>query len=200
MKISIICPSIRPKGLDVVQESLKNQIFQDFEFLVEIGLGIKPDLNKALNKMLSRATGEVVVMWQDYIKAPKDALQYIVDHYEGHFVTYPVGKTLDWKNIKYDWRRGLVGEIAPNQWEADFASAPLKAFYDVGGYDEDFDRGWSSENVDLAERVELAGYKFFCDGGLVAVAYDHDVAQNHPFRSKKRYEDNLTTLEIKRGL
>lgn len=197
--ISVLTPSIRPKGLAIVQRSLREQTFTDFEFLVEIGLGLKPDLNKALNKMLSRARGEIVVIWEDYIKVPSYALRYILEAYDGDFVTYPVGKTLDWKNVKWDWRIDKSKEVEPRLWEMDFASAPLKAFFEVGGFDEDFDRGWSCENVWLAERAAKLGYKFFCDVNIKALAYDHDKVMEHPFRMNKNTPFNSDLLSIKRS-
>lgn len=194
-KISIITPSIRPRGLEMVQECLKRQTFTDFEWLVEIGLGLKPDLNQAMNKMLRRATGEIVVSWQDYIKAPDNALEVIAS-LPRQFITYPVGKTLDWKNVKWDWRENVTKSIEPHQWEADFASFPLQALKDIGGYDEDFDRGWSSDNVIVAERASQRGYTFSCYSDLKCVAYDHDKVMEHPFRHL--YEKNRDLLAIKR--
>ena len=68
IKISVISPSIRPKGLEVVKESLSNQTFQDFEWLVEFGFGKKMSYSKDVNKLLARAKGELIVSYQDYIK------------------------------------------------------------------------------------------------------------------------------------
>lgn len=197
MKISILCPSLRPKGLAIVQKSLREQTFQDFEWLVEIGLGVKPDLSKAYNRMLARAQGEIVVSWQDYIKAPPNALEHIVNTYKGEFVTYPVGKTMDWKHVKWDWRADGSKEIEPRNWEMDFASAPLEALKKIG-FDEDFDRGWSCENVWMAEQAERLGYKFYCDSEIKAVAYDHDKVMEHPFRRNKKTPFNSDLLAIKR--
>lgn len=110
-----------------------------------------------------------------------------------------MGKTLDWESSKYDWRdSGDCRKIAPHHWEADFASAPLKAFYDIGGYDEDLDRGWSSDNVSVAERAEKAGYKFMVFPELKVLAYDHDKKMRHPFRHL--YQQNVDTLAIKRKM
>ena len=200
MKISVITPSIRPEGLKVVQESLANQTFQDFEWLTEIGFGKEMTLNKDMNKMLRRAKGELIVSLQDYISIPSDGLdrfwlQYLLN--KNLFMTSPVGKTLDWKDIRWDWRgNGKIREIEPAAWEIDWAAAPLKAFQDVGGFDEDFDRGWSWENANLAMRAEKLGYKFIVMTENKAVAYDHDVVMDHPFRDK--IPNNDTLAEIKR--
>ena len=200
MKISVLSVSIRPAGLEVVQKSLVEQSFTDFEWLCELGLGVKPDLNKAMNKMLRRVKGDLVVFLQDYIKIPPNGLEKFWSWYQAHsktLFTAPVGKTLDWSSVVWDWRaNGTWRIIEPAAWEIDWAAAPLKAFYDVGGFDEDFDRGWSWENANLAMRAQKAGYKFIVMTENKAVAYDHDAVMEHPFRDK--IPNNDTLAEIKR--
>lgn len=188
-KISVITPTIRPKGIVVIQRSLSRQIFQDFEWLVEVGIPERGNnLCASLNKMLRRAKGDTIVMVQDYIKIPNDALEKIQKLHEENpktFFTYSVAKTLDWKEVIPDWRHhGEKREIHPHEWESDFASAPLQAFKDVGGYDEQFDKGWSWENVNLAQRAHMAGYKFEVIPDIRSVALDHDKFETHPFRGK----------------
>ena len=82
VKISVITPSIRPKGLDITQQSLQQQTFKDFEWITEIGLGLKHDFNQAMNKMLKRANGELIVIVQDYIKLPENFLEECLKRYE----------------------------------------------------------------------------------------------------------------------
>ena len=78
MKISVLTPSIRPDGLEVLQKSLERQTFQNFEWLVEIGMPKRGcDLSASLNRMLRRAEGEIIVMVQDYIKIPNHSLEEI---------------------------------------------------------------------------------------------------------------------------
>ena len=132
-------------------------------------------------------------MWQDWIKAPPEALQNFWDLYQKYpntFITCPVGKTDDWENIRWDWRKaGEIREIKPIEWEADFACVPLLALRDIGGYDERFDEGWSWENVNLAQRAHVAGYKFIVAPGNTSMAFNHDKTETHPFRGKKENGD-----------
>lgn len=173
--------------MKVTQESLQNQSLKDFEWLVEIGLPPKHDLNTAFNRMLRRAQGELVVFLQDAIKAPPDGLQKFWDAYQANpttFMTAPVGKTLDWKEITWDWRNHPEGRMDWMRWEIDWAAAPLKALKDIGGFDEELDKFWSSDNVNVGKRAQLKGYNF---GNLIenpAVAYDHDAVMPHPFRAR----------------
>lgn len=203
MRISIITPSIRPKGLEITQRCLKEQTFTDFEWLVDIGLAKEHDLNKAFNRCLRRAKGEIIVFLQDYIKIQPDALQRIVDTYTGKFATYPVGKTdkEDYSgNPKWDWRKTRQGEVSWNYWEIDFGSCPRKELIEIGGFDEELDRYWSCDNINVGCRADLAGHKFECVD-IPAIAFDHDAFIEHPFRKNYHTSFNNERMELfRRGL
>lgn len=197
MKISVISPSIRPAGLEITKKCLAEQTFTDFEWLTDIGLGNKHDLNAAFNRCLRRAKGEIVVFLQDYIKIESDALQRVVDAFNGKFMTFPVGKTdiLDYSGkVKWDWRKHKKGEVAWNYWEIDFGACPLKDIVAIGGFDEELDRHWSCDNINVGCRAELAGFKFECVD-IPAVAYDHDAYIPHPFRKDYNPHFNNERLE-----
>ena len=104
--ISVCTPTIRPKGLAVLQKCLEKQTFQSFEWLTEIGLRSQGHtLNQAYNRMISRAKGSIFVSIQDYTKVPKDFLERIFEAYKDDtFYTIPLRKTLDWKSVEWDWR------------------------------------------------------------------------------------------------
>lgn len=193
MKISVLSPSIRPQGLEIVRNGLLQQSFKDFEWLTEIGLD-KHDLNAAYNRMLKRANGELIVSLQDYCLIRPDFLQKWWDAYQANpntFMTAPVGKVDDLNYSSqpvWDWRAYRNDEtknIRPcdwNTWEIDNGAAPLAALKAIGGFDEALDGVWSSDNVNVGCRAKLAGYKFACLFDNPVLAYDHDAHQPHPFR------------------
>ena len=193
MKISVLTPTIRPQGLEIVRKSLLKQTFTDFEWLVEVGLD-KHDLNAAYNRMLVRAKGELVVSLQDFMLVRPDFLQKWWDAYKANpdtFMTAPVGKV---DNLNYsgsavwDWRAYRNDEtqnIRPcewNCWEIDNGAAPLAALKAIGGFDEVLDGVWSGDNVNVGKRALLAGYSFKCLFDNPALAYDHDAFIEHPYR------------------
>lgn len=205
MKISVVTPSIRPLGLDIVRTGLLKQTFKDFEWLVEIGLD-KHDLNAAYNRALKRAKGELVVSLQDYILIQPNYLQKWWDAYQENpdtFMTAPVGKV---DNLNYslpavwDWRAYRNDEtknIRPcewNTWEIDNGAAPLKALKAIGGFDEALDGVWSSDNVNVGCRAQLAGYEFKCLFDNPVLAYDHDAFIKHPFRDS--FDGTLNTKRM----
>lgn len=188
--ISVITPTIRPEGLEIVKKCLEEQTYRDFEWLVEVGLPKKDghDLNRAFNRMLKRAKGDLIVIYQDYIKIESDTLSKVwAKHQEKPdvFFTCPVGKTLDWENVTWDWRNNPDNkEISWQQWEIDLGFAPKKALFEIGGFDEELDTYWSFDNPNVAYRAFLAGYKFENTQDIRGIAYDHDAKIPHPFREK----------------
>ena len=106
MKISVITPSVRPEGLEIVARALQKQTFIDFEWIICTpnplfdGGGPKPwakdkyrwiqddfkggfwSLNRVYNKLFKEAKGKILVSWQDWIFAAPDALQKFVDKVE----------------------------------------------------------------------------------------------------------------------
>lgn len=215
MKISVVTPTIRPQGLQITQNGLQAQTFNDFEWLVEVGIpGRGHDLNAAYNRMLKRAKGELVVSLQDFIKIPPDYLQKFWDAYQEHprtFFTAPVGKVdnLDFNPpAKWDWRAWSEKAVPPDTkylpgkwdcWEIDSGSAPLAALKEIGGFDEELDKAWSSDNVNVACRADIAGYEFKNLFHNPALAYDHDAFMPHPFREKYKPSLNTQRMAMFRG-
>lgn len=196
MKISVITPTIRPKGLEIVKDCLSKQTFTDFEWLVEVGLGKEHDLNKAFNKMLKRAKGELIVFYQDYIQIPDDGLQKMWDEYQkdkSYLITAPVGKSDDYTNPKYDWRAFKFEDVGFQGWEIDWGACPKNILFEIGGFNEDLDEYWSFDNVDVAYRALKAGYKFKCIDNI-AIAIDHDKLEKHPFREDFNPQNNNESL------
>ena len=178
----------------MVMESLERQTNQEFEWLVEMGMPWRGhDLSASMNRMLRRAQGDIIVIHQDYITAPDNALEKILENHRLSpmtLFTYPVSKYIQLgDDLKHDWRQDAIGFRPYYQWETDYASAPRKMFFDVGGYDEDFDKGWSWENVNIGHRAEKAGYVVRCDSTLKTTAWDHDAAMAHPFRGKNENQE-----------
>lgn len=202
--ITVITPSIRPQYLGITQECLEAQTFQDFEWLVEIGLRPRGfTLPSDLNRMLRRAKGDRVVMLQDCIHILPNTLEKIA-MLPNEFTTFPVGKVVHLGDEpKWDWRAHKTWEVQPHQWEADFAMAPLKAFYDIGGYDEEFNKGWSWDNVEVGWRASAAGYKFYCNHSIKGIAIDHDALTPNPFRGTRENNDhraNQTRTKAEHGM
>lgn len=199
MKISVLTPTVRTKGLEIIQECLKKQTFQDFEWIVEVGVpGKGHDLNAAFNRMIRRAKGELLVFYEDYTRILDDGLERFWKAYQERpdtLFTSPLGKVdnlgdrgekprWDWRSWKQNESQTDYTNCLSRSWEIDWAAAPKKALYDVGGFDEELDKHWSGDNLSVGIRAELKGWKFACLFTNPAVAWDHDAHTKHPFREK----------------
>ncbi len=202
IKISVLTPSIRPEGLKIVQECLARQTFKEFEWLTEIGIpGNGHSLNADYNRMLRRAKGELMVSYQDFLKIPDDGLERFWKAYQENprtFYTAPMGKvdSYDQELARWDWRNYNVFKMKSSNWEIDWGSAPISALKEIGGFDEELDKYWSCDNVNVAFRAELAGYTFDNLIDNKAIALDHDKTQEHPFRKNFKPEFNDMRMKL----
>lgn len=195
-----------------MQECLAKQTFKDFEWLVEVGVPeTGHDLNAAFNRMLKRAKGELVVFYEDYTKILDDGLERFWKAHQEHpktFFTAPLGKvrqwgdkpTWDWRSYKQDNSQTDYTDCKWNTCEMDWGAAPLSALKEIGGFDEELDKHWSCDNVNVGCRADLAGYKFKCVFTNPAIALDHDAFIKHPFRANfKPTFNNQRMEEFRRG-
>lgn len=139
------------------------------------------NLNTAYNEGLRMCSGELVVSIQDFIYITPQGLEkfWLAYQQTGGCIT-GVGDQyaqLDdlWKPINKIWedprRRADLGslyagsfyECMPNDWELNWACAPLKAFYDIGGFDEELDKWAGGDNISVCERMDALGWKFYID-------------------------------------
>ena len=186
--ISVITPSIRPEGLKIVQDCLRQQTFQDFEWLVEIGIPPKHDLNASFNRMINRAKGDLLVFYQDFIKIQDDGLELFWNEYQkdkNTCFTAPVGKVDDFadETARWDWRN-YTEECSWTSCELDWGAIPLHVLKAIGGFDERLDAWWSMDNVSVGKRADILGYKFKNVINNKSVALDHDKKEQHPFRER----------------
>lgn len=101
VKISVVSPTIREPGLNIVKRALENQTFDDFEWLVGSPFVLKKNytklpfkwieddfefghwtLNRMYNKLFKNCEGELIVTLQDWIWVEPDGLQKFWDNYE----------------------------------------------------------------------------------------------------------------------
>lgn len=191
IEISVITPSIRPEGLEVVRRTLNGQSFRNFEWIPKLSVVKEiPDLCRSCNDALRVSKGKIIVFLQDYISLlSSDALRKIYDLHQKYgktAFTYPVGKTIDWKTVDWEWRKHMSIDtvLEYHHWEIDFGSIERSAIFEVGGFDEDYDSGFGWENVDLAYRLNKLGLNFRCDSDILSVAFDHDRLTKHPFKNR----------------
>lgn len=154
-------------------------------------------LNKALNEAVRTTAGDVIVEIQDYIWIPPDAIERLVALYEKMGDAWQITGVGDqYKGIdKYGRPTGAVwtdprkkyphktGETYPEAIEENFCLYTRKALYDVGGWDEELDKGFAMNNTSVVERMADLGYRFYLDQSLEIRGLQHgrldDWDKNH---------------------
>jgi len=148
------------------------------------------NLNKAYNAALRKAEGQLIISWQDWLWAKEDALEKFWFWFKEKGDKWAVTgsghqyQRLDefGKPIIQIWtdprrsnatKNGGAYECSPIEWEINFASAPRKAFYDIGGFDEGLDKMAGMDNVSICERMDELGYRFWIDHGLECRGIKH---------------------------
>ena len=188
-KITVVTPTLNERvqrnGLARVADSLSKQTFKDFEWLVEVNTSGETDFNQAMNKMIKRAKGDIIVSVQDFIAIEPTALEKIVE-LEPAFYTFPVGKILEeGETPTWDWRHAGSRDLSFTEWEICFGAAPREWLVDIGGFDEVLDQAWGFDNVNVGMRASLAKYPMKCNSDIVSVALDHDAFMEHPLKHKR---------------
>jgi len=202
--ISVITPSIRLEGLEIVKRALDRQSVP-FEWLIgspfdpKMGTWVKDDfeggfwtLNRIYNKLIKEAKGDVIVSWQDYTFANPDALERFSYHVENEVVVSGVGdKYKDGEKVWSDPRKTGVSfrEVPFTEIEFNFCAMPRKALYDIGGFDESLDfEGFGMDGFSVVERLNMLGkYKFVIDEGIESFSEVHGRVDNWE-------KDNLLVL------
>jgi len=188
-KISVITPTIRPEGLDVVKKALERQTYDDFEWLIgspfdpKMGKWVKDTfkggywtLNRIYNKLIKKSRGDIIVSLQDHTFITPEALDkfmfwlnnnknYIIsgvgDKYDK---VYPEMGTKLWvdprKSLRNEFRACKFNEI-----EGNFCAMWKDTLVDVGGFDEGLDfKGYGMDWYNVFDRLNNTGkYEFYID-------------------------------------
>lgn len=191
-KITIVTPSVRPAGLALIQKSLAQQEFTDYEWL--IGTKENPNikearwieddfqggfwtLNRIYNKLFKEAKGELIVSWQDFIYVNPDGLKKFWESYEEtRGIISGVGDQYEelnkwgrptskiWTDPRRTLQYGSFYECLWNDSEWNWAAIPKKLLDAVEGMDEVLDfKGYGGDQLQTCERLNDLGAHFYLD-------------------------------------
>lgn len=200
MKISVITPTIRKEGLDIVRLALKNQTFRDFEWI--IGSPFDPDIsgaisvidyfdgdntiNRVYNALIRESKSDCIVTLQDFTYIKPDALERFWFHFldnpkrivgavgNKYTSVYPELGAIIWKDPRIRLDMGSFYECMWQDVEWNCAMFPKQAILDVGGFEEKMDRYWGLDGYNVNERLEeLGGYVFYLDQTINTYSLSH---------------------------
>jgi len=145
------------------------------------------NLGTAYNEGLRHCQGELIVSLQDWIWViPQGLEKFWLAYQQTNGCISGVGDQYDqldefgrptnkiWNDPRKTSRHGSFYECYPNDWELNWACAPLKAFYDIGGFDEELDKWAGGDNISVCERMDALGYKFYLDQTNESFALRHE--------------------------
>lgn len=144
------------------------------------------NLNKAWNEGFRHAKGELIVSFVDMTWAPPDALENFWAHYQDNPKSLVGGvgnqyeevqngkpEIMIWKDPRMRMDQGSFYEINPIDLEFCLTSVPKQAIYDIGGWDETWDKYAALSEKEACLRMEKLGYKFYLDQSIEYRALTH---------------------------
>lgn len=222
--ISVITPSIREEGLDMVRKCLTRQstninwewlVCSPFEYEEAIHVPEPekgPDdfysLNRAWNALFREAKGDLVVNIVDWMWFTPDVLQKLWDQYQSNpkAVISGVGHQYDqiengkpenlvWRDPRVRTDFGSFYEVPHTEMEFCLVSFPKQAVVDVGGIDETFDKYAALGEKELAARMYKAGYTLWLNQDLEYRAFKHPRLNGEDIWEQKYREGTNYYLE-----
>jgi glycosyltransferase involved in cell wall biosynthesis len=181
MKVSILTVTKRVGWEKYAEESLLNQTYKDFEYIVVTEnplhfTKLKPtiidapakrkvsNLNASNNEGLRHCKGEYIIFYQDFILLEPDCIEKLVNLATPNTFVTTLTKNPDGEeeDPRYTWL-DAPRPCLPQEWEENVGLAPMAILKELGGYDEEYDDGWAWNNVNVAERAEMLGCNFVLD-------------------------------------
>lgn len=227
IKVSIITPTNRKGFWNIMANNLAKQSYQNFEWIIvddypedrkhlaeAYAAGHNLDIKylrgkdratkrryglvNANNTGLQAATGELLVILQDFILIEDNAIEQLVDLHRRNpnAILAPVDRyykpkikpdieSEDWFNGELDvigdfiWQnpritnQGLRESQNPFEFEQNYGAIPKKIADALGGWYEFYDFGLGYDNTSMAFRALTAGYKLIVDETNIATCIDH---------------------------
>lgn len=133
-------------------------------------------LNKCWNSLFRKTQGELIVNIVDGIWFPPDTLERLHEHYMSNkkACISCVGNQYDkiengkpegmvWRDPRMRSDQGSFYEVRETEMELCLASFPRQMIYDIGGFEERFDKGAACSEKEAMLRAYKAGYKLYLD-------------------------------------
>lgn len=92
-----------------------------------------------------------------------------------------------WSDPRKRIDQGTFYMCNPPDWELNYASIPRKILYELGGMDEQYDyHGFAWDNVNIAQRADMLGYRAYIDQTNECMGFEHDEWWPNPLKVEKK--------------
>lgn len=216
MKVSVLTVTKRVGWEKIAIDSLKAQTYRGFDWVIVFeeepdfgvmsGVNILPipappklrlsNLNASLNEGLRYCLdSDYVIFYQDFIELPPDCFEKLLELSDDKTFVTTCTPNYDGSDDGRYTGKDSPRACRPEEWEANVSIAPMKLIKELGGFDIDYDNGWSWDNVNVAQRAAMLGAKFILDESNRPKLYPHEQAdkENLPL-NQKRHADTMKAI------
>lgn len=132
------------------------------------------NLNASLNAGLRVIDADYVIFYQDFIELQEDCFEKLINHATPNTFVTTCTPNYDGSDDGRYTGTNTPRPCTAAEWEANVAIAPMAVIRELGGFDEEYDEGWSWDNVNLAERAAMLGCNFIIDESNRPKLYPHE--------------------------
>lgn len=152
------------------------------------------NLNASLNAGLKLIDSSYVIFYQDFIELQPDCFSKLLQSVNRHD-TFVTTCTPNYDGSDDSRYTGVdkIRTCRPEEWEANVAIAPMAIIKQLGGFDEEYDNGWSWDNVNLAQRAAMLGAKFKVDESNRPKLHLHELTSK--LEMPLNYKRHMDTME-----
>lgn len=156
------------------------------------------NLNASLNTGLKQIKADYVIFYQDFIELPEDCFEKLLSLATPKTFVTTCTPNYDGSDDSRWTGSGIPRPCRPEEWETNVAIAPITCLRDLGGFDEEYDWGWSWDNVNVAQRAAMLGAKFICDESNRPKLYPHEMS-SHKTLPLNQSRHTRTMEDIRNG-
>lgn len=92
-----------------------------------------------------------------------------------------------WNDPRKRSDQGSFYMCNPPDWELNWASIPTRVIHELGGMDEQYDfEGFAWDNVNIAQRADMLGYRAYIDQTNECMGFSHDDWWPNPLKVARK--------------
>ena len=153
------------------------------------------NLNASLNRGLQKINSEYAIFYQDFIDLQEDCFEKLLSLATPKTFVTTCTPNYDGSDDGRYTGINVPRPCRPEEWEANVAIAPMQMLKELGGFDEEYDNGWSWDNVNVAQRAAMLGARFILDESNRPKLHRHEQTSHQTLPlNMKRHADTMKAI------